>query len=116
MNTITITGRLEGDPVRKETGDSVVTTIRVTSGRSNTRGGRLWIDIDTWGRLAGTTARHATAGRLIAVTGRLQHRTWTAADGSAGHRWYIVATDLEYLDTPPPHASADPGAPVDVPA
>ena len=33
MNTITITGRLEGDPVRKETGNSVVTTIRVASGR-----------------------------------------------------------------------------------
>lgn len=101
MNTITITGRLEGDPVRKETGNSVVTTIRLASGRSNTRGGRLWIDIDTWGRLAGTTARHATAGRLVAVTGRLQHRTWTAADGTTGHRWYIVATDREYLDSPP---------------
>ena len=62
MNTITITGRLEGDPVRKETGNSVVTAIRVASGRPNTRGGRLWIDIDTWGRLAGTTTRHATAG------------------------------------------------------
>lgn len=107
MNTITITGRIEGDPIRKETGDSVVTTIRLASGRSNTRGGRLWIDIDTWGRLAGTTARHATARRQVAVTGHLQHRTWTAADGSAGHRWYIVATDLEYLDAPPPHAPAD---------
>jgi single-strand DNA-binding protein len=106
VNTITITGKIEGDPIRKETGDSVVTTIRVASGRSNTRGGRLWIDIDTWGRLAGTTASHATTGRLVAVTGRLQHRTWTAADGTTGHRWYIVATVLEYLDKPPQNASA----------
>ena len=110
MNTITITGRLEGEPVRKETGNSVVTTIRVASGRPNTRGGRLWIDIDTWGRLA------ATAGRLVAVTGRLQHRTWTAADGTTGHRWYIVATDLEYLDKPPQNSSVDRDSPVDVPA
>ncbi len=53
-------------------------------------------------------ARHATAGRLVAVTGRLQHRTWTAADGSPGHRWYIVATDLEYLDPPAATAPAGP--------
>jgi hypothetical protein len=32
MNTITITGKLEGDPIRKETGDSVVTAIRIASG------------------------------------------------------------------------------------
>ena len=50
------------------------------------------------------------------MTGRLQHRTGTAADGSAGHRWYIVATDLEYLDKPPQISSVDRDSPVDVPA
>ncbi|MDE0802938.1 MAG: single-stranded DNA-binding protein [Acidimicrobiales bacterium] len=101
MNTITITGRIEGQPVRKETDKSVVTTIRLASGRAKNRGGRLWIDVDTWGRLAGITNRAGRPGRSIVATGRLEHRTWAGVDGETGHRWYVVATDIEFLDDLP---------------
>ena len=37
MNHITIAGRLVEDPVRKEANGSVVTSFRITSGRSGSK-------------------------------------------------------------------------------
>lgn len=100
MNTITITGRVENDPIRKETNDSVVTTFRLASGRTGSRGGRLWIDIDAWGQLGGTAARTATKGRTVVVNGRLQARSYENREGERVTVWSIVASDIEYLDKP----------------
>ena len=83
MNTITITGRIDGDTIRKEANDSVVTTFRLASGRTGNRGGRLWIDVDAWGALGGTAAR-----------------SYQTADGAKATHWFIVASDIEYLDKP----------------
>ena len=107
MNTITITGRVENDPIRKETNDSVVTTFRLASGRSGNRGGRLWIDIDAWGQLGGTAARSATKGRTVVVNGRLQARSYENRDGDKITVWSIVASDIEYLDKPTRHARSN---------
>ena len=65
MNHITIAGRVEADPVRKEVNGSVVCTLRIASGRSGAKGGRLWIDVDTWGALAGLCYQHLRKGRTI---------------------------------------------------
>ena len=65
MNHITIAGRLVEDPVRKEVNGSVVTSFRIASGRSGVKSGRLWIDVDTWGRLAGTCHQHLSKGRHV---------------------------------------------------
>ena len=100
MNTITITGRVETEPVRKEANDTVVTTFRLASGRTGNRGGRLWIDIDAWGRLGGTAARSAQKGRTVVVTGRLQARSYHDRTGAKQTHWSIVASDIEYLAKP----------------
>ena len=100
MNTITITGRIDGDAIRKEANDSVVTTFRLASGRTGNRGGRLWIDIDAWGALGGTAARSAQRGRTVVVSGRLAARSYQTADGARATHWFIVASDIEYLDKP----------------
>ena len=107
MNTITITGRVENDPIRKETNDSVVTTFRLASGQTGKRGGRLWIDIDAWGQLGGTAARLATKGRTVVVNGRLQARSYENRDGDKITIWSIVAADIEYLDKPTRHARSN---------
>ena len=65
MNVVTLTGRLHNDPARRETSKGVVTTFRLAVDANRHR---LWIDIETWGQLAGT-ATHLTKGRHVAVTG-----------------------------------------------
>ncbi len=113
MNTITITGRVENDPIRKETNDSVVTTFRLASGRTGNRGPPRWIDIHAWGQPGRHANRSATKGRTLIVTGRRQARTYQNRDSESVTRWYVVATDIEYLDKPAPNARRREATPVE---
>ena len=98
MNTITVTGRLTGVPARVETARGVTAGFRLAvHGRH-----RIWIDVDTWGRLAGTCAAHLAKGRTVAVTGRLACDEWTGRDGDQRTRWHIIATAVTFLDAPCP--------------
>ena len=98
MNHITIAGRLVEDPVRKEANGSVVTSFRITSGRSGSKSGRLWIDVDTWGRLAGICHQHLSKGRHVLVSGRLGQREWVdAKTGEKRVRYLLTAKELDFL-------------------
>lgn len=100
VNHITVAGRLVDDPVRKEANGSVVTSFRLAAGRGGSKTGRLWIDVDTWGRLAGTCHQHLAKGRHVLVAGRLGQREW--ADSSTGEkrsRYVVVATEVDFLPT-----------------
>ena len=102
MNHITIAGRLTKDPVRKEANGSVVTSFRLASGRTGSKGGRLWIDVDTWGKLAGTCAQHLTKGRHVLVSGRLTQKQWAAAaTGEKRSRYLVNASDVDFLSSNP---------------
>jgi len=98
VNHITIAGRLVEDPVRKEVNGSVVTSFRIASGRSGVKSGRLWIDVDTWGRLAGTCHQHLTKGRHVLVSGRLAQKEWSdAATGGKRSRYLVTARAVDFL-------------------
>ena len=100
MNHITIAGRLVENPVRKEANGSVVTSFRIASGRTGSKSGRLWIDVDTWGRLAGTCHQHLAKGRRVLVSGRLTQKEW--ADSKTGEkrtRYVVTAGDVDFLGT-----------------
>ena len=100
MNHITIAGRLVEDPVRKEANGSVVTSFRIASGRSGSKSGRLWIDVDTWGRLAGTCHQHLTKGRYVLVSGRLTQKQWAdAMTGEKRSRFVVIARDIDFLES-----------------
>ncbi len=102
MNHITIAGRLTEDPVRKEANGSVVTSFRLASGRTGSKGGRLWIDVDTWGKLAGTCAQHLTKGRYVLVSGRLTQKQWAdVATGEKRSRYLVNASDVDFLSSNP---------------
>ena len=94
MNVITLAGRLQADPARRDTPKGVVATFRlaVTDHKH-----RLWIDIETWGHLAGTAAAHLSKGRTVGVTGKLRNKPYTT-DGQRRDHWYIAATDIHFLD------------------
>ncbi len=98
MNHITIVGRLVEDPVRKEANGSVVTSFRIASGRSGSKSGRLWIDVDSWGRLAGTCHQHLSKGRHVLVSGRLTQKEWAdVTTGEKRSRYLVMASDVDFL-------------------
>lgn len=98
MNHITITGRVQEDPVRKEANGSVLCTFRLASGRTGSKTGRLWIDIETWGTLAGVCYQHLRKGRTIIVAGRLTQKQWAdPASGEKRSRLVVAASEVDFV-------------------
>ena len=96
MNVVAITGCLTADPARKETAKGVVTTFRIGSDDSP----RVWVDVESWGHLAGICAAHLARGRHVGVAGALAHVQWNGRDGERRERWFIRATKVTFLDRP----------------
>ena len=93
MNHITITGRLASDPTRRETKKGVVCSFRLASGKAGDRGGRVWIDVDTWGNLAGVCYQHLAKGRQVIVSGHLVQPQWVKRDTGEKRESYVVVAD-----------------------
>lgn len=104
MNNVNLTGRLTNDPARRDTTKGVVTTFRIAV---DDRPDRLWIDVETWGHLAGVTAAHLCQRRHVAVTGRLRSNTYHDADGHRRQRFYVIADRITFLDRPDQKPSRD---------
>src|SRR5690606_11384092 len=86
LNSIVLIGRLVRDPELRYTPSGVAVggfTLAVDRPFTNQQGEREtdFIDIVVWRRLAETCANHLSKGRLVAVRGRLQVRTYETQDG-----------------------------------
>ena len=103
MNLTILVGRLVRDPENKYTtaGKAVTTfTLAVDRQFTNQQGEREadYIPIITWQKLAETCANHLSKGRLVAVEGRLQIRTYDAQDGQKRKVAEVVANSVQFLD------------------
>jgi len=103
LNNVVLIGRLTKDPELRytPTGVAVATfTLAVDRSFTNQQGEREadFIPIVVWRKLAETCANHIGKGRLVAVQGRIQVRTYDANDGQ--RRWVteIVAENVRFLD------------------
>jgi single-strand DNA-binding protein len=106
LNKVILIGRLATDPELKYTPSGVaLTTFRLAVNRSftsKTTGEREtdFIDIVAWRQSAEFAANYLNKGRLVAIDGSLQIRTWVAQDGTNRSRAEVVANDLRSLDRP----------------
>ncbi len=90
------TGTISNDIVRRETRNGVLATFRLET--ATPRGGKLWIDVECWGHLAGTIAHHGAGGRPVCLSGRLAQKTWRdKATGDARRRYVVTAADIDLL-------------------
>ena len=97
MAFFTAIGTISNDIVRRETKNGVVAKFRLETGAP--RGRKLWIDIECWGHLAGSVARHASSGRAVAVSGRLQSTAWRdRTTHSRRESLRVVALDVDLLE------------------
>ena len=103
LNRVILIGRLVADPeLRYTQSGTAVTNFRLAVDRSftNQSGEREtdFIPIVVWDRQAETCAIYLNKGRLVAVDGRMQVRSYDAQDGS--RRWIteVVAQDVRFLD------------------
>lgn len=103
LNRVILIGRLTRDPELRYTPTGVaVTNFRIAVNRPfRNQQGEIEADffnVVCWRKLAETVAQYMTKGRLVAVDGRLQTRSYQTADGQ--NRWVteIVAESVRFLD------------------
>lgn len=105
MNRVILIGRLVADPELRYTQTGIaVTNFRIAVDRpfTNRDGEREtdFIDIVTWRKLAEICAHNLNKGRLVAVDGRLQIRSYDDAQGVRRRVAEVVADQVQFLDRP----------------
>lgn len=105
LNRVILIGRLARDPeLRYTTSGIAVATFAIAVDRpfTNQSGEREadFIDIVVWRKLAETCANHLGKGRLIAVEGRMQTRSYDDNNGVRRKVTEVVADNVRFLDWP----------------
>jgi len=103
MNKVILIGRLTADPnLRYTQNETPVTTFTLAVDRPFTnQGGEKetdFIDIVTWRKLAEIVANNLEKGRLVAVEGRLQIRSYDDQNGVRRKAAEVVADQVKFLD------------------
>lgn len=111
LNHVTLVGRLTRDPeLRYAASGTAVATMTLAVDRSfaNANGEREtdFIDVVCWRALAETVSQHLGKGRLVAVEGRLQIRSYETQDGSRRKVAEVVADHVHFLDRAKPQDAA----------
>ena len=97
MNSITLIGNLASDPTPRPLRCGTACRLRLAVDRRS-QPDAVFVDVDTFGPLAETCAKHLAKGRLVAVHGRLDHESWQTGDGQPRSRHYVIASSVEFLD------------------
>ena len=105
MNNVVLIGRMVADPELKYTPSGVaVCSFRIAVERKfkSQNGEREadFIDIVAWRQSAEFIANYVNKGRLVAVQGSMQTRSWVAQDGSRRKTVEVVADTVQALDRP----------------
>lgn len=103
INRIIIIGRLTKDPDLRYTQSGVAVTkftLAVDRNYKNQNGEKETDFIDTlvWRQLAEICANNLEKGRLVAVDGRLQIRSYTDGQGVRRKAAEVVADEVRFLD------------------
>lgn len=108
LNRTTIIGRLTRDPDVKYTpSGKAVATLGIAVDGYGRDAETNFFNVVAWEKTAEFVAQYIGKGRLVAIDGRLQSRSWKADDGSKRSIVEIVAQDISPLDKPRHEAIAD---------
>ena len=102
LNRVVLIGHLTKDPeLRSTSNDISVTSFTVAVDRNftNQQGEREtdFIPVVAWRKLAETCAKYLAKGRLVAVSGRMQVRSYEGKDGKR-YVTEVVADEVQFLE------------------
>ncbi|MDI3538418.1 MAG: single-strand DNA-binding protein [Bacillota bacterium] len=105
LNRVILIGRLTRDPELRYTAAGIPVarfTLAVDRTFTNQQGQREtdFIDIVVWRRQAEICTNNLSKGRLVAVEGRLQVRSYETQDGQKRRAAEVVADSVQFLDWP----------------
>lgn len=102
LNRVVLVGNLTKDPEIRNTPDgTAVANLRLAVNRqwTNKQGEREadFFNIVAWRKLAELCGQYLGKGSAVAIDGRLQSRSWDAADGQRRTTVEIVADNIQFL-------------------
>lgn len=102
MNKVVIIGRLTKDPELKFTpgNGTAVTIVTLAVDKFNPSTGKReadFISITIWGKQAENTANYMTKGSMMAISGRIQTRSYDGKDGTKRYVTEVVANEVSFL-------------------
>ncbi|MGH7143265.1 MAG: single-stranded DNA-binding protein [Planctomycetota bacterium] len=106
LNKVLIIGNLVRDPEMRVTNTSqipvtsfrIASTRRIRSKQSDSwRDETVFVDIETWGRLAEFCNQYLRKGKPVYIDGRLRLHEWNTADGQKRSQIRIVAESVQDL-------------------
>jgi len=103
LNKVILIGRLGKDPELRYTPNGVAVcnfSLAVERSFKNQNGEREvdWIDIVVWRKQAENCANYLGKGRLVAVEGRLQIRSYETNEGQKRRVAEVVANNVRFLE------------------
>jgi single-stranded DNA-binding protein len=97
MNTVTVTGWLQSDPMIEHVGDLVVCELRLDVERPTPDRRTGLVSVTCFGRLAVTATERLTIGDFVGVTGWLRTQPADTDDDWTRQRVDVVAECLDVL-------------------
>ena len=101
MNSVILIGRLTRDPELKcTTSGTAVCNFTLAVDKRKREDGADFFDCVAWQKTAELIAQYLGKGRKCGIQGRLQSRTYQAADGTNRKVMEVVVESVEFLDKP----------------
>lgn len=101
VNNVVLVGRLANDPELTYTeGGTAIAKFRLAVDRFTKKGEEQvtdWIPIVTWGTTAENCAQYLSKGKLVAIEGAIQTRSWDGDDGKKRYGWDVNGRSVQFL-------------------
>ena len=103
LNVVILIGRLVADPEMSSTSSGVMKArFRLAVNRKyKNQQGEIetdFINVTAWRKLAELCGQYIKKGRLVAVNGRLQVRSYQTPEGENRRYYEVVAEEVRFLD------------------
>lgn len=101
MNKVILIGRLTADPEVRQTqsGDNVCSFTIAVDRRFSKERKADFINCVAWGNACNFLARFFTKGKLLAVIGRLETRSWEDKQGNKRYATEVTVEELDFAES-----------------
>jgi|TARA_B110001454_G_C12713472_1_gene431635 single-strand DNA-binding protein len=100
FNKFIAVGNLTKDPESKSTNSGHnICEFRIAVNNPRSKEDVLFIDVETWDKLADVCTEYLAKGKKIIVEGRLKTNGWTNKEGEKRSKIFCVADDIRFLGT-----------------
>lgn len=103
LNKVALVGRLTKDPEIRYTADNQTPIAKFTIAVDRTfkrdnQPAADFIPVIVFGKSAENCGKYIKKGRLVAVSGRIQTRSWDDQDGKRHYATEVIADEVDFLD------------------